>query len=313
MDKMMENILRAMLCNARQCWEQGIAAMAAKELGEEALLLALCHDMVVRQNKDGRLCTVEDTITVTDPALGILPLLEAERLTGDFMYSEAAARCIRYLVQGAPRAASGIFFHLMDRAEIWADSAAMTPAPLVRAKHKALGLLQMKGIRKALFLPETGLYAHKWDAAHGVFANESAWATGNGWIAMGTAWMLLELGKDDPEAARCLADFTAHAEAMLRYQTREGLFHNTMDDPNTFIDCAGATMLGYSMALLVEAGFLDESWLAYPRKVWAELTNRVNARGYFEDCPGSPYFDKRGTSTEMQAFALMLGAVLNRL
>jgi unsaturated rhamnogalacturonyl hydrolase len=312
MDGLMEKLLRAMLCNARQCWEQGIAAMAAKELGEEALLLALCHDMVVRQNRDGRLCTVEDTITVTDPALGILPLLEAERLTGDAFYGEAAARNIAYLVSAAPRGATGVFFHLMDRAEIWADSAAMTPAPLVRAGQKALGLLQMDGIRRALFLPETGLYAHKWDAAHGVFANKNAWATGNGWIAMGAAWLLLELGKDDPDAARCLADFTAHAEAMLRYQTPEGLFHNTMDDPDTFVDCAGATMLGYSMALLVEAGFLDESWLKYPRKVWAALPGRVNARGYFEDCPGSPYFDTRGPSTEMQAFALMLGAVLNR-
>ena len=52
---MLERVKHAMLCMARQCWEQGIAAQAMLECGDSDTMVQLARDCVVRQNADGRL------------------------------------------------------------------------------------------------------------------------------------------------------------------------------------------------------------------------------------------------------------------
>ncbi|MDO5322695.1 MAG: hypothetical protein Q4G06_01640 [Clostridia bacterium] len=75
-------------------------------------------------------------------------------------------------------------------------------------------------------------------------------------------------------------------------------------------------MLGYSALKLLQAGIRHPSVLREAR--WAllvlhEVERHVNAWGFIEDCPGSPLFRESGTSTEMQAFYLMLYAVAEKV
>lgn len=75
-------------------------------------------------------------------------------------------------------------------------------------------------------------------------------------------------------------------------------------------------MLAYSALKLQQSGVdhpsvLREAQWAY--RVIAEVEKHVNCWGFIEDCPGSPNFTASGTSTEMQAFYLMLYAIAQNL
>lgn len=316
MSELIRRIKYAMLCNARQCWEQGIAACAVAELDEMDLLVPMCHDIVTRQREDGRLCDVENTPTLTDPALCIAPVLKAGRFTGDPRFSKAAEKNIRYLLERAPRNEQGILYHMVDSHEIWADSAAMTPASLAHAGYADFGILQMDGVCDHLYDDATGLYAHIWDDELGRWTSPQLWGTGNGWIAMGLAWLICELGHSTKEGGRMLERYCALADAMNRHRLSSGLFHADLNDPDTFVDCAGAVMLAYSAIKLRQAGvsvasvLREENWA---QKVICEVEKHVDAWGFIRDCPGSPSFKNSGTSTEMQAFYIMLCAASDKL
>lgn len=314
MTDLIDKIKYAMLCNARQCWEQGIAACAMAELEDMKLLVPMCHDIVIRQNENGCLCDVENTPALTDPALCISPVLTAARYTGDPSFNRAAEKNIRYLVQDAPRNADGVLYHIANTHQIWADSAAMTPANLAHAGYSEFGVLQMDGICNCLHDEATGLYAHIWDDALQMHTSPERWGPGNGWIAIGLAWLIPELDADG--ATRMLDRYCKLADAMDRYRLPNGLFHVNVDDADSFVDCEGAVMLGYSALKLLQAGIRHPSVLREARRalqVLHEVERHVNAWGFIEDCPGSPLFRELGTSTEMQAFYLMLYAVAEKV
>lgn len=316
MSDLISKIKYAMLCNARQCWEQGIAAYAMAELGDMEMLVAMCHDIVIRQHADGRLCDVEGTPALTDPALCIFPVLTAARHTGDARFAEAADRNIRYLLERAPRNERGVLYHMAGTQEIWADSAAMTPANLARAGHVDFALVQMEGVCSCLYDETTGLYAHIWNDGLRKWTSPEIWGTGNGWIAIGLAWLISELEPGSPESQRMLEMYCRLADAMSMYRLPNGLFHTNLNEPESFVDCEGAVMLAYSALKLQQSGVdhpsvLREAQWAY--RVIAEVEKHVNCWGFIEDCPGSPNFTAPGTSTEMQAFYLMLCAIAQNL
>lgn len=313
MTDLIRRVEMAMLCNARQCWEHGIAAWAVAELGHIDLLLPMCHDMVIRQNRDGRLCDVENTPAITDPAICVMPVMRAAQITGDVRYLQAAQRNIAYLVNDAPRNKKGVLYHLLGGREIWADSAAMTPVVLAHAGETAFAILQMDGICECLYDSRTGMYSHIYDEAAGALSAPERWGGGNGWIAVGLAWLILEL--QGAERERMLARYCALADAMDRYRMPNGLFHANIDEPDSFADCEGAAMLAYSAMKLNSAGVTHPSVTReaeWARRLMVELERHVDALGFIQDCSGSPSFTECGTSTEMQAFFLMLHAEIQK-
>lgn len=300
-----------MLSRARQCWEQGIAGMALLELEENDWLLAVCDDMLTRQNQDGRLCTVENTRCQTDPALSIQPVLRAWQLTGDARYRQAAERSMDFYRQSGDKTADGVLYHILGLPELWADSAAMLPASLAAMGEKQMAVQQMRGLCAKLRL-ENGLYAHRWNEAEQRFIRKQPWGAGNGWILVGLAWTIRVLGREDehtPELMRLYADLSA---ALLPWRLPSGLYRDVLDDPQSFEECQTAAMQAYSAMVLHEEGLLDESVVPYAKATLDTVSAHVDPHGAIHDCPGSPEFVDNGTSTEMQAFWLMLYAVLRR-
>ena len=307
-----QRILNNMLCRARQCWEQGIAGMALYELGEEQLFLAACEDMLTRQNADGRLCTVENTRVQTDPALCMQSVLYAWKLTGEKRYLQAAERSRDFYLQSDQKTAEGILWHILGLPELWADSAAMLPASMAMAGETAFAVRQMVGLCDALRLPN-GLYAHRWNAEEKRWVRRDPWAAGNGWILTGLAWTLRVLGKESEYAPTLLSLYKELTAAMEPWRLPGGLYRDVLDDTTSFEECQAATMQAYSQVILYEAGFLSAEVLEPARCILDTVGGHADRLGAIRDCPGSPDFAHNGTSTEMQAFWLMLYAALQRV
>lgn len=313
---MINRVKFAMLCMARQCWEQGVAAQAMLECGDEPAFLLMARDCVVRQNADGRLCDVEGTPALVDPAVCVEPVQEAGKILKDESYLCAARKNVEYLLKDCPSAADGARYHLMGEEEIWADSMAMGPHVLMYADHLDAGMDYYRAIRKRLQNPETKLYHHKWSESDQRYTRDLYWGVGNGWALVGLMRMAKELQqRNDPRAQEIAADFAELVEAMLPFQAENGLFHDVLDDSSTFYESECTEMFAYSIYKMVLLNMGEERWLEAADRAREAVRSRVDAFGILQGCAGSPTFETEGTSVEGQAHLIMMEAAaasLNR-
>lgn len=87
-----EKVKLAMLAMQRASWEQGVAAQALLELGDDEMVIRMAKGALVRQDKEGRLAVLGHDGGVTDPAASGEAMLHAVKLTGDQKLKEGADR-----------------------------------------------------------------------------------------------------------------------------------------------------------------------------------------------------------------------------
>lgn len=300
-------VKQALLGMARQCWEQGLAAQAMLETGDYEMLILMARDCVVRQNPDGRLADVESTPALVDPAICVEPVLAAGRLTGNSEYTHAAVRNIEFLLNKAPRTADGARYHLVGGKEVWVDSLGMGPHVLIAAGYAEEGLAFYRAVKKRLYDPTTGLFRHKWDEESGTYVRPALWGVGNGWALTGLMRAVGALKDSQHDAMSFLVkEFCALANAMARYQRSDGLFHDVMDDPNSFPEAESAEMFAYSLYNMVSWGLISRDHLRLADVARRAVEALVDELGFVRGCAGSPWFESPGTSAEAQAHFLMM-------
>jgi unsaturated rhamnogalacturonyl hydrolase len=89
------------------------------------------------------------------------------------------------------------------------------------------------------------------------------WGVGNGWAAAGMTRVIRAL----PDSMRSDRDRIAGyvrelLDACLKFQRTDGLFHDVLDDPSTFVETNAAQMFVYALEgqaffLLMEAAYRD--------------------------------------------------------
>ncbi len=295
----------------RQSWEQGVAAQAVADLGRHDLAALLADAAVRRQSPDGRLGTVEAEAGSVNGAACGETVLDLARSTGDDRWARAAATQLDWLVRGAPRAADGTLYHLLDGREVWADTVYMVVPFLAAAGHHDLAAAQVDGHRRRLFDEPTGLYAARWDDTAGRRTHPEHWGAASGWVAAGIA-RTLHRTPDWPADRR--NDLAAHArrviDGCLAHRRPDGLFHNVLDDPATFRETNVAQMLAYAALTGTADGWLPAGYTAVGRDLLRAADAQVDGQGYVTGACGGPSFDRPGVSAEAQAFNLMAAAAL---
>jgi len=296
-------------CMARQCWEQGVAAQAMLETGDTQALALMARDCVVRQHEDGRLCCVEDTPAIVDPAICVEPVIAAEMLLDDVPCREAAGKNIAYLLHRAPGTADGARFQLLGTQEVWADSLGMGPHVLIASGYPDEGLAFFDAVKKRLYDEKTGLYRHKWDEARGAFIRPCFWGVGNGWALVGLMRMALALSAAGDRRLRVVTGaFEALVQAMIPLQAQNGLFHDILDDTGSYAETESAMMFAYAVFKLAGRELLSAKYLPAAQKARHAAAGRVDRFGLVRGCAGSPAFDREGTSAEGQSHFLMMEA-----
>lgn len=302
-----QQVKRAMLCMTRQCWEQGIAAQALMECGEQELLELVVYDMVLRQSSDGRLCNVENTPAVTDSAFCVPAVWSTGMRLENKKYIQAAGRNIEFFLKDAERAEDGTLFHMIHTGEIWADSAAFLPYSLALTGHKREAFAQMEGICRRLYSEEKGLYNHMWDEEKGTFLRPLAWGVGNGWILTGLLRMLAVWGGELPQERAVLEKrFYSLLDRLLECMSADHGFHDILDDPDTFQESETAAMVAYAIYRAVAEKLLDEGYLKKADLIREALYKKITSRGLVQEAASSPAFDRPGTSVECQAHVIMM-------
>jgi len=98
------------------------------------------------------------------------------------------------------------------------------------------------------------------------------WGRGNGWMAVGMAEMLRTMPKNDPNRDRIEQAYKQMMQTLLRYQSYDGMWHQIIDDPNSWKESSSTAMFTYAMIVGVKNGWLDKKeYGAAARKAWITL------------------------------------------
>lgn len=258
---MIQKVQAAMLSMQRRSWEQGVAAQALLELGNTDLVVLFAKDAVVNQLKDGRLGLNGESRPVADPAANGEPVFCAANVTGDPALKTAAERMRDFLLYNAPKTKDGLIYHHDNENKIWVDAMYMMPPFLAVAGHPQEAVKQIVGYRQILMHPEKRLYYHIWDDDRQDFARKLFWGVGNGWAAAGISRVIRALPDSMTSEKTMLAGFVKEVlDACLPYQRSDGLFHDILDDPSTFVETNAAHMLAYSIFRGIRGGWIDASY-----------------------------------------------------
>lgn len=307
-------VKNAMLAMQRFSWEQGVVAQALLELGEREWVVLLAKDAVVRQTKDGRLGMMSDSYGATDPAANGEAVLVAAETTGDPKLKEASDRMAAWLLEGSPKSDKGILYHVTNKKEVWVDSFYMAPPFLAVAGYQKEAVKQIEGYRELLWNKEKKLFSHMWDDENKVFLRKDFWGVGNGWAASGIVRVLETLPENmEDEKQRLIQYLKDVIDGCIVYLREDGLFHDVLDNPETFVETNVGQMLSYSIYRGVEAGYLDSSYLSYANKMRDAAHSKVDEFGIVQEVCGAPFFDKSGTAPEGQAFFLLMEAAYQKL
>ena len=305
----LEKVKKALLSMQRHSWEQGVAAQAFLETGDTELVILMAREAVVRQLADGRLGVMNDSTAATDPAANGEAVLLAAQVTKDKELAKAADKMLEWLLYKAPRTRNGAICHLDNKAEVWVDSYYMSPPFLAAAGQYQEAVAQINHYRDLLFNKDKKVFSHIWDDASSSFTRMAFWGVGNGWALTGMTRVLKALPDSMKKEKELLAGYIKEGiVGCLANMREDGLFHDVIDDPSTFIETNLSQMLAYTIYRGMTGGWLNASYRFHADKMRIAANDKVDEYGLVQGVCGSPVFNSSGTAPEGQAFYILMEA-----
>jgi rhamnogalacturonyl hydrolase YesR len=103
------------------------------------------------------------------------------------------------------------------------------------------------------------------------------WGRGDGWVAAGMAEMLRSLPVDHPQRARILKGYKAMMSALLRYQGKDGMWRELIDQDEAWPESSSSAMFSFAMITGVKNGWLDAATYGpAARKGWIAAVGYVD-------------------------------------
>jgi len=303
---MLDKVKIALLSMARYSWEQGVCAQAFLESGDDDVVVCLCYDAVNRQSPDGRLGNLGHQNAVTDPVAIVPALIRACEITKDPVLEKALALAMEWSLKNSPRNKEGIVYHMDHTHQFWVDSLYMFPPTLLAAGHPDEAIKQADGYIAALWDSERKLFHHIWDEDKQDFEIVEYWGVGNGWALAGLSRLIEGLPADKKAARDRYIDVVSKTiDAALPLRSN-GIFHNFLDKPDSFLEVNFAQMLAYTIARGVKQGWLRADLMAEAEDIRKTVHGYVNPYGLVTPVCGAPTFDKPGIAPEGQAFYILM-------
>jgi unsaturated rhamnogalacturonyl hydrolase len=302
-----ERVKIATLGMQRIDWEQGTVAQAFLEMGEFDIVVSLARAAILRQT-NGRFSVLMGNGPITDCSSAGEAVLFAGKYTGNPVFKKGADEMLGVFKSSGHKTADGILYHTQEPAKmIMSDANYMLPPFLAAAGEYDEAIKQIDGWRKYLYNPQEKLYSHIWDAENNKFRREDFWGVGNGWSVAGFTRVIKQLSENRLEEKKKLIGYVKDTlDGCLKYLREDGMFHNVVNKPDTFIEVNLSQMLSYSIFRGVAAGYLDSGYLQKAGLMRKAANDRVDELGYVHDVCGLPDFDRPYFAPEGQAFYLLM-------
>lgn len=177
---------------------------------------------------------------------------------------------------------------LTPQTRFWIDDMYMVTIAQVQAyratrdvKYLDRAALEMSSYLDKLQQPD-GLFYHAPDVPF-------FWGRGDGWVAAGMAELLSSLPQNHPRRARIMDGYLKMMKALLRYQDKDGMWHQLIDHPESYPETSCTGMFTFAMITGVKNGWLEsKTYAAAARKGWLGLISYLEPNGDIRDvCEGT--------------------------
>ena len=303
----MSRVLTATIGMQRFNWEQGTVAQALLEMGEYDLVVSFARAAIMRQT-EGRFSVIAGNNPINDCSSIGEAVLFAGKLTGDPLFKKGADDMIYVIKNTTHKNDEGIIYHTQEPTKyIMSDAFYMLPPFLAAAGEYDESLKQIEGFRKYLYHKNDQLYSHMWDGPNNRFEREDFWGVGNGWTASGLTRVIKLLPDSRMDDKKRLIGYVKEVvDGCLKYLREDGLFHNVVNKPDTFVEVNLSQMISYTIFRGVAAGYLESAYLEKAEKMRKAANDQVDYLGYVQNVCGVPSFDRPYVAPEGQAFYLLM-------
>jgi unsaturated rhamnogalacturonyl hydrolase len=153
-----------------------------------------------------------------------------------------------------------------------------------------------------------------WDCEKKEFVRKDFWGVGNGWTAAGYSRVIHALPDEmKAERDRLIAYTKELVDGCLAYLREDGLYHNIIDNPTSFVETNLSQQLAYTIYKGIKGGWLDTSYKSKADKMREAALSKVDEFGLVQGVCGSPEFDHPGTATEGQSFHILMEVAYKEL
>jgi rhamnogalacturonyl hydrolase YesR len=90
---------------------------------------------------------------------------------------------------------------------------------------------------------------------------EDCWSRGNGWGAFALAILVRDLPVSHPRYEEVAALAKEFFTAVLKFQNDQGLWHQEMTEPSSYVETSGSGLLLYGLGLVLENGLIDRKYV----------------------------------------------------
>jgi unsaturated rhamnogalacturonyl hydrolase len=271
-------------------YEQGVQLKAVEQMwyatGDPKYYAFIKRGMDFWLNKDGKLKydTDEYNIDHVTPGRAYLTLY---RVTGEEKYKTAIDQ-IRAQLKTHPRTKEGGFWHKKIYPwQMWLDGLYMGE-PFYAEYSMTWNednwndiANQYVWVEKHARDPKTGLLYHAWDESkEQKWANKQTgmsplvWGRAMGWYAIALVDALDYFPKNHPRRAELMAILNREAEAIAKYQDKDGLWWDIIDlanKPKNYHESSCSAMFVYALAKGVRLGYLPAKYLSTVNNGWAGI------------------------------------------
>ncbi|MEM9015795.1 MAG: glycoside hydrolase family 88 protein [Verrucomicrobiota bacterium] len=131
---------------------------------------------------------------------------------------------------------------------------------------------QVRFIQEKCLRPD-GIYRHS-------PLSEAAWGRGNGFPALGIALILDHFPESHPERQFLEESLVAHLNALSAHQSREGMWHQLIDLPDSYAEFTATAMIGFAISRAIQHGLVPaDAWEPRLVRSWEAIKSRVSTDG----------------------------------
>ncbi|OUJ69786.1 glycoside hydrolase family 88/105 protein [Hymenobacter crusticola] len=178
---------------------------------------------------------------------------------------------------------------------LWADDLYMSVPFLVRMgkftgqqKYLEEAVTQVLNFTKYLWDEKEELYWHTWysDLKRNGVAH---WGRCNGWVLLAQVHLLDYLPANHPQRARLIQLLERQILGIAKYQSAEGLWHQVLDKPDSYLESSCSAMFVYGVAHAVNHGWIDPRYASIATSGWEGLKKyKIDEQGRLKDiCVGT--------------------------
>lgn len=180
-------------------------------------------------------------------------------------------RCVEQLVHDCPRGPRRFLAYQTGTRrrphELWIDMVFATCPFLLycglhfdRDEYLLEAVEQLEAMHGFFFDAGCGLYHQAVGVLGPGRVTEDHWSRGNGWGILALCEIAARLPPAIEQRTRIVTLFNEHLQACLAHQDQEGLWHQEMTDPESYVETSGSGLILYALGVALEHQLCDPRW-----------------------------------------------------